>query len=138
MAANFISQQSGASHPLQPGGIYLGTVAGINGRKLRISVEHIGITVETSFVAARSPKEPFRKGDRVVCAFLNLEKNDLVVLGHVNRNWDVFTLQTFSNILQSRITALEEEVESLSSRLTNAETAITALQTGKANVVHTH
>lgn len=134
MSQPFISRPSGASHPLSPGGIYLGTIVGVSGRTLKVSVPHIGLTVETTFAAARTPKEAYRKGDQVFGSFMNLEKNEFAVLGHVNRNWDVFTLQTYSNALAARITTLESTVESLQEQID----ALTTALAGKANTGHSH
>jgi chaperonin cofactor prefoldin len=65
---------------------------------------------------------------------MNLEKNEFAVLGHVNRNWDVFTLQTYSNALAARITTLESTVESLQEQID----ALTTALAGKANTGHSH
>jgi exosome complex RNA-binding protein Csl4 len=104
MVANskIIAPNKTAGVPLQPGGIYLGVVRQMSGNQAFVEVPSIQarfafgpclvLATRVSTTTTQSDgyltsvtveNQPPQVGDRVICAFLNNEKSELVVLGRV-------------------------------------------------------
>lgn len=114
---NFVSNVSGASSPERGGGIYLGTVAAVSGGKARVSVPMLGIVSQPCDTLNAFGNDAYVKGERVVVAFLEHEKEKLVVLGRVNRISQIFPTLVQFEALVDRVEALEATVVSLQSQL---------------------
>jgi len=120
--AGFVSAASGASHPEPGGGIYIGTVTHVGStRRVAVKVPMLGITITDCSVVFSTPKQPLKVNERVLCAFIDHNKNNLVVIGALDRSYDVFALQTYAASLDNRIDALESQVSTLQSQVSTLQ-----------------
>jgi hypothetical protein len=120
---NFSSEYGGSSNPVQGGNIHYATVVKVvSGGEVYVNVPALGLTSQNTAVLNDYSNSRLRVGERVICAFVDGGKSELVVLGPVNRKFRAFPTYSQYEALLDRV----EELEGL----------VTALQT-QLNV-HTH
>ena len=85
-AARYKSTAGGASNPITTGAIYRGTITSVrDDGKLRVRIPRLGNRVFGYTYAIRGPEtNPYVKGDKILCVFLNNELSELFILGRFN------------------------------------------------------
>lgn len=114
---SFVSNVSGATNPERGGGIYIGKINKVRRGQASVSVPMLGLVSQPCDTLNAFGNDPYEVGERVVVAFLEHQKETLVVLGRVNRSSAAFpTLEQFTALVD-RVSALEATVASLQSQL---------------------
>jgi len=110
---NQVNRVKASSHPLQLGGVYIGTVRyhdSQNNGLPTIFVQQLGCTYNNVKYLNNSKRLKLKANDQVLCTFVNLELNDIYILGSFNAKLDVFAgTEKFNSLideLQTQINAL--------------------------------
>lgn len=102
MADRYLTPNKTAGIPLQPGGLYIGTVRQVSGNQVFVEIPSIAprfafgpclvaggrVTTTTTSSAGyvttvTTTVQPPAIGDKVLCSFIENEKSELVVLGRI-------------------------------------------------------
>lgn len=117
---NQVNRNKGSSHPTQPGGVYIGTVRyhdSQNNGLPTVFVQQLGCTYNNVKYLNNSKRLNLKANDQVLCTFVNLELNDIYILGSFNTKTDVFAgTEKFNNLIDK----LQTEINALRSALTLA------------------
>jgi len=125
---NQVNRGKGSSHPLQPGAIYEGIVRyhdSQNNGLPTIFIKELGCTYNQVHYLNNSKRLKLKPNDRVICTFLNMELNDIYILGAFNTKVDVFTGTEKFNAL---IDTLQSEINTLRAALSLSNVNLTALK----------
>lgn len=105
--SNQVNREKASSHPLQPGGVYVGIVRATNNGRPTIFVPQLGCTYNNVEYLGNTTTNQLLPNDRVLCTFTDLESSDIYVLGAFNKKLDVFASKTELTSLAARVAALE-------------------------------
>lgn len=85
--SNFINRSKGSSHPVKPGGTYLGIVKRVvDSRRVSVYIPRLDTTLPSVEVFGNSPGQFPAVDDRVVCEFLNNGTFDVVCSAFYTRS----------------------------------------------------
>lgn len=112
---DYINYENGSQHPFRGGGLFLGRIVSVNGtNRASVRVPALGLTLRSCAVIGTTATLFLSVGDSVICAFLENDNQDAVVLGRINIALDVFAtkveLANLTNVVQAlaaRVSALE-------------------------------
>lgn len=105
---DYINYNNGSQHPFRGGGLYLGKVTAVTvGKRATIKIPSLGLTIQSCPVVGVTATQFVAVGDSVVCAFLENDNQEVIVLGRINISLDVFATKTELSALAARVTALE-------------------------------
>lgn len=106
---DYINYENGSQHPFQGGGLYLGKVLSVDsGNRVSVKIPSLGLKKIRSlpYVGTTATLKPV-KGDSVVCAFLENDNQEMVVIGRINVGIDVYATKIEFASLEARVSALE-------------------------------
>lgn len=111
---DYINYNNGSQHPFRGGGLYLGKVVAVDaGKRASVKIPSLGLTLRSCPVVGTTPTFFLEVDDSVVCAFLENDNQEVVVLGRINISLDVFATKTEFAALTSAVQALEARVSAL-------------------------
>lgn len=116
-----INRVKGSSHPLVGGGVYKGVVKSFSNNRPTIYVEQLGCTYNQVDYVNNTATNKLKKGDTVLCTFIDNQTQQIHVIGPVNKRIDVFTDVLKFNAL---IDKLETEINTLRAALSPSLGAI--------------
>jgi cell division protein ZapA (FtsZ GTPase activity inhibitor) len=123
---NQVNRGKASSHPTQPGAVYIGTVKSHNSQNKglpTIFVQQLGCTYNNVKYLNNSKRLKLKPNDQVLCTFVNLELNDIYILGAFNAKTDIFAgTEKFNNL----ITELQTQINTLRSALNLANINLTS------------
>jgi len=99
---NQINVTKGSSHPLVPGGVYIGVIRWHDSNPTSLPtvfVPQLGCTYTKVNYLNNSTRTIYQPNDRVLCTFIDLETQEIFVLGGFNKKLDVFAGKTKFNLL---------------------------------------
>lgn len=121
---NQVNRNKASSHPTQPGAVYIGTVRyhdSQNNGLPTIFVQQLGCTYNNVKYLNNSKRLKLSANDQVLCTFVNLELNDIYILGSFNTKTDVFAgTEKFNNLIDQ----LQTEINALRSALSLANISL--------------
>lgn len=88
---NQINRVKASSHPLIGGGVYKGVVKSFSNDKPTIFVEQLGCTYNQVDYVNNTKTNKLKKGDAVLCTFIDNQTQQIHVIGPLNKRIDVFT-----------------------------------------------
>lgn len=119
---DYINYENGSQHPFRGGGLFLGRVVSVDSsNRVSVRLPTLGLSLRSCPVLNTTPTLFMKVGDSVVCAFLENDNQDVVVLGRINIALDVFATKT-------EFAALTSVVQGLNSALTSLEARVSALE----------
>ena len=114
---NQINRIKASSHPLVPGAVYIGVVRWHDSQPTSlptIFVPQLGCTYTKVNYLNNSTRTVYAPNDRVLCTFIDLETQEIFVLGGFNKKQDVFAgkvkFNSLIDELQTQINALRAAV----------------------------
>lgn len=120
---DYINYNNGSQHPFRGGGLYLGKVVSVDsGNRASIRIPSLGLTVRSCPVVGTTKTAKPALDDSVVCAFLENDNQEVIVIGRINISLDVYaTKEEFSSLL-AQVNTLAGQLASLDNRVTALET----------------
>jgi hypothetical protein len=112
---NQVNRIKASSHPLQPGGVYIGVVRyhdSQNTGRPTIFVPQLGVTFKDVEYVGNTTRGSLKANDRVLCTFIDMETSEIFIIGAFNKKQDVFAgKEKFNSLideLQTRINQLQQ------------------------------
>jgi hypothetical protein len=100
---NEINRGKASNHPSNGVGVFTATVLSIVNGKANITVEGLSAPFLDVDSVGRTGASQLKKGDRVLCTFVNQKTEDLVILGPINKKVDVFSTVVKFNALVDQL-----------------------------------
>ncbi|NCV44508.1 MAG: hypothetical protein EBW15_06925 [Actinobacteria bacterium] len=111
---DYINYENGSQHPFRGGGLYLGRVTAVDaGKRASVRIPSLGLTLRSCPVVGTTPTLFLSVGDSVICAFLENDNQEVVVIGRINISLDVYATKTEFVALTNAVQALEARVSAL-------------------------
>ena len=111
---DYINYDNGSAHPFQGGGLYLGKVVSVDsGNRANVNIPSLGLKMRSLPVVNTTQTNKIVKGDSVVCAFLENDNQEVVIIGRINIGTDVYATKTEHAVTQAALVALDARVTAL-------------------------
>lgn len=102
-----INFEKASSHPLRPGGVYVGNVVSFVSGRPTVFVQELGVTYTDVDFVGSTKSYKLKTGDQVLCTFINNETREIYVLGAFNQKNDSFvTVEKFNALIDALTTEL--------------------------------
>jgi len=105
-----INRNKASSHPLKPGGVYIGIVKAFVNSRATVQVPQLGCVFKDVDFINSSTRSVLAKNDRVLCTFIDQETSELFIIGSFNKKQDTFAGKDKFNSL---IDAMQTEINAL-------------------------
>jgi len=105
-----INKNKASSHPLRPGGVYIGVIKAFVDSRATVQVPQLGCVFKDVDFVNSSTRNVLAKNDRVLCTFIDQETSELFIIGSFNKKLDTFTGKDKFNSL---IDAMQAEINAL-------------------------
>jgi hypothetical protein len=121
---NIINREKSSSHPLQPGRFYTGSITYVDSSgRVDVKIGDLGTSFSKVLPVGVTSLNKLSVNDSVVCTFTDEFFKELIVLGHTKIKQDVFASKTVVESMLATITSLQNQIVSLSQRVTTLENA---------------
>lgn len=100
---NEINRAKASNHPSSGVGVFTATVLSIVNGKANITVEGLSAPFLNVDNVGRTGASQLKKGDRVLCTFVNQKTEEMVILGPINKKVDVFSTVVKFNALVDQL-----------------------------------
>lgn len=105
-----INKNKASSHPLRPGGVYIGVIKAFVDSRATVQVPQLGCVFKDVDFVNSSTRGVLAKNDRVLCTFIDQETSELFIIGSFNKKLDTFAGKDKFNSL---IDAMQAEINTL-------------------------
>ena len=117
---DLVNRQNGSPHPFQGGGLYAGKVTFVGvGNTVGVRIPALGINLSKVVALNTTEAHKLTVGDSVICAFLDNDNQEMVVIGKMNLALDVFATKVE---LTAQVAALNLLITNLTARVVALET----------------
>ena len=121
---NIVNREKASSHPLQPGRFYTGSITYVDSSgRVDVKIGDLGTSFSKVLPVGVTSLNKLSVNDSVVCTFTDEFFKELIVLGHTKIKQDVFASKTVVESMLATITSLQNQIVSLTQRVTTLENA---------------
>lgn len=122
---NQINRTKASSHPLVAGGVYIGIIKWHDSNPTSLPtvyVPQLGCTFTKVNYLNNTTRNVYQPNDRVLCTFIDLETQEIFVLGNFNKKQDVFSGKVKFNAL---VDELQNQINALRATLSLGNVVLT-------------
>lgn len=114
---DYINYNNGSQHPFRGGGLYLGRIVAVDSAKRgTVKIPSLGLTIQACPTMDSTSTKFLNVGDSVICAFLENDNQEVVIIGRINLSLDVYATKTEFAALANTVQSLEARISALESQ----------------------